>query len=124
MFCRKCGKEIPNDSKFCPKCGTQNVIEVGSKVDLEKDNAAKPVLQKAQNAPIVQQEQHTCPNCGKPISDSWVHCAYCMVPNPYNKNSKPTTVINNVVPPPQVIVKEEKVIIREEKNPKKKAAEH
>lgn len=22
MFCRKCGKEIPDDSEFCPKCGT------------------------------------------------------------------------------------------------------
>lgn len=22
MFCRKCGKEFPDDSMFCPKCGT------------------------------------------------------------------------------------------------------
>lgn len=23
MFCKKCGKRIPSDSKFCPECGTQ-----------------------------------------------------------------------------------------------------
>ena len=23
MFCQKCGKEIPDDSAFCPKCGAQ-----------------------------------------------------------------------------------------------------
>ena len=23
MFCKKCGKEIPDDSAFCPKCGAQ-----------------------------------------------------------------------------------------------------
>lgn len=23
MFCKKCGREIPDDSAFCPKCGAQ-----------------------------------------------------------------------------------------------------
>ena len=25
-FCKECGKEIENDNKFCPSCGTQNVL--------------------------------------------------------------------------------------------------
>lgn len=28
MFCRKCGKEIKEDMRFCPRCGAE--------VDLEK----------------------------------------------------------------------------------------
>lgn len=28
MFCRKCGKEVPKDSKFCPACGElQEVVK-------------------------------------------------------------------------------------------------
>ena len=31
MFCRKCGKEIPDDSLFCPKCGA-NLSETAVQV--------------------------------------------------------------------------------------------
>ena len=31
MYCRKCGNQIPNDSLFCPKCGT-DVAEENDKV--------------------------------------------------------------------------------------------
>ena len=24
MFCKECGKKMPEDSKFCPECGTNN----------------------------------------------------------------------------------------------------
>lgn len=27
MFCRKCGMQIPDGSRFCPNCGTQNEAE-------------------------------------------------------------------------------------------------
>ncbi len=27
MYCNKCGKEMPNDSHFCPSCGAKNVQE-------------------------------------------------------------------------------------------------
>ena len=27
MFCRKCGKELPDDSKFCPYCGMSVNLE-------------------------------------------------------------------------------------------------
>ncbi len=27
MFCKKCGKEVPDNTKFCPRCGTEISIE-------------------------------------------------------------------------------------------------
>ena len=29
MFCRKCGSPIPDDSLFCPKCGTRVDVPSG-----------------------------------------------------------------------------------------------
>lgn len=37
MFCRKCGKEVPKDSKFCPACGElQEVVQEVSVVKKEE----------------------------------------------------------------------------------------
>lgn len=36
MFCRKCGKEIPDDSEFCPKCGTAVGNEILKQMVLPK----------------------------------------------------------------------------------------
>lgn len=45
MFCRKCGKEIPDDAAFCTRCGTATEapqpdnttdIEAQKKVDRER----------------------------------------------------------------------------------------
>ena len=30
MFCRKCGAKIPDESEFCPECGTKIVRNAGS----------------------------------------------------------------------------------------------
>lgn len=43
MFCRKCGKEIPDDSKFCPKCGTVIEKDVTEKISLQKDETVTAV---------------------------------------------------------------------------------
>ena len=33
MFCHKCGKELPEGSKFCPSCGAQQQIVVTAQQD-------------------------------------------------------------------------------------------
>lgn len=33
MYCRNCGKEIPQDSNYCPKCGTQQIASNENVVD-------------------------------------------------------------------------------------------
>lgn len=76
MFCRKCGKEIPDDSEFCPKCGTrsliENVIEVEtSGVDLSKE----PVPHN--NALVVADTQPVCSKCGKKLNAVWQFCPSC-----------------------------------------------
>ena len=54
MFCTNCGKEIPNDSKFCEYCG--------EKINIEK-----------KNGDIVKY----CPFCKKEISIDDEICPYC-----------------------------------------------
>ena len=33
MYCRNCGKEIPNDSRICPFCGKEQNNSVGANYD-------------------------------------------------------------------------------------------
>lgn len=52
MYCKECGKQIANDSKFCPYCGTkldmisdfQNVASYDNKtLNSEIDKCAQPI---------------------------------------------------------------------------------
>ena len=39
MYCKKCGKEIPNDSKYCSFCGAlQDSINVEQKANIQNSN--------------------------------------------------------------------------------------
>lgn len=40
MYCTKCGKNIPDDSKFCPECGTS--CSGGSKDNTKNINISTP----------------------------------------------------------------------------------
>lgn len=42
MFCRKCGEQLPDDAKFCGKCGTK--VELPSLND--KDESVKSKKEK------------------------------------------------------------------------------
>lgn len=44
MFCQNCGKQIENDVKFCPYCGTENILEPKQEkpaVSVKKEKAGK-----------------------------------------------------------------------------------
>ena len=43
MFCKKCGKQIPDDSNFCQFCGT-NVIQEGSATKSKINDERNPIL--------------------------------------------------------------------------------
>ena len=40
MFCRHCGKQIPDDSKFCPGCGAETALENAEPVAARAPEAA------------------------------------------------------------------------------------
>lgn len=44
MFCKKCGKEIPNDASFCPNCGSPVKNESSSTEVLESAPLPKSAL--------------------------------------------------------------------------------
>ncbi len=35
MFCQKCGKEMPDDSVFCPSCGAKQIVAGQPEVKME-----------------------------------------------------------------------------------------
>lgn len=128
MFCRKCGRQIPDDSDFCPECGVRNCVEIEAEppklvkrsifggVSLEKDNVA------TNESNAVQISDMICRNCGKRLDAAWVHCPYCHTENPFydplqsaliNTPQVVTPPPQVIVPPPQVIIKEERVVVTE-----------
>lgn len=38
MFCRKCGKPLPEDSRFCPACGTPVAFEGDAEVSANENS--------------------------------------------------------------------------------------
>ena len=49
MFCNNCGKEIKNDIKFCPYCGSEVEEELFDKIGL---NSRKHILEKEEKKKI------------------------------------------------------------------------
>ena len=81
MFCRKCGAQIPDDSEFCPKCGTRNVIQNVIEVETSGVNLSKSSVQK-NNTPAILKNPTPCPECGKILLTEWEYCPYCIEDNP------------------------------------------
>jgi len=61
MICKKCGNEIPDTAKFCPKCG--------AKVEFEK-----------QLKPEIQRDVIICKNCGEINPSTAKFCKKCGTP--------------------------------------------
>lgn len=63
MFCKNCGQQLLDDSRFCHKCGTpiiQNNIENETNRKMMYDG-----------------EIHKCPNCGKALDSFTTICPQC-----------------------------------------------
>lgn len=85
MFCKKCGQELPNGTKFCTKCGTPTIVMEALQMQQAQNLAAQQAsqqmayqqaqlalqyqqLQLQQQALAMQQQQMAsvarCPRCG------------------------------------------------------------
>ena len=66
MYCTKCGAELPQGSKFCPKCGTATDFStVSSKqTTLETHENSKAVPPVNQDSTLTTRGEVRCPKCG------------------------------------------------------------
>lgn len=62
MYCKNCGKQIDDDSKFCRFCGT------ALDANFNKETSRKTVY---------EGEIHKCPNCGQTLNSFTAYCPAC-----------------------------------------------
>ena len=57
MYCSKCGKELPNEARFCPSCGASCTAETADSQPTQREMMQK--LKRFQNL-----QNGTCLECG------------------------------------------------------------
>ena len=89
MICKKCGREIPNDSRICPYCGAP-VIQSTASGSVPRYNSNRATTY--QNAPQ-QVKSIVCPFCKREVVDGEFcsNCSKPLRPKWYQKNS-PLTI--------------------------------
>lgn len=78
MFCPKCGKELVEDSRFCPACGASTCIEQTS------DDSCNETNSKGSNTQKNEKKMKKCSTCGTDIANNAKVCPKCGA-----KNKKP-----------------------------------
>lgn len=67
MYCRKCGKQIPDNSRFCSFCGE----DLSSDINTEHEERGK------KRKVVFDGEIHKCPNCGEILDAFVTKCPTC-----------------------------------------------
>lgn len=78
VLCRKCKKEIPEGSDFCPICGTNLKIKQDENFEFDF-TPPPPPKQKTppQEIPINKPQKIYCPNCGAQVHEQSLNCTNC-----------------------------------------------
>ncbi len=75
IYCTKCGAQLPDDAKFCAKCGTPTAAGGGS------GGGARPPAQSGPTLGAAGVQELKCPTCGAPIKPVFgemvITCDYC-----------------------------------------------
>lgn len=91
MYCQMCGKEIPDDSGFCPECGAkvepdpfvetnQQDVAASEPVDVNQQVevvAAPQKITQQNEQSIIPEGMKPCTNCGAPIPADSRFCPEC-----------------------------------------------
>lgn len=48
MNCKKCGKDMPDQSKFCPDCGAPSVLDTRQEVTVQRPSGVRHVTERAE----------------------------------------------------------------------------
>lgn len=80
MKCDKCGKDIPDNAKFCRFCGTEAKIPVRTKAC---HSCGKTIYEDAKFCRYCgaqtqeKKQQRVCLNCGSPLKEGALFCKKC-----------------------------------------------
>ena len=79
VFCTKCGTSLPDDAKFCAKCGSP--IVAGGSGPAPATGAAPAAASSAPTIAAAGVQEMKCPSCGAPIKPVFgemvITCDYC-----------------------------------------------
>ena len=82
MYCRNCGNELPNETKFCPNCGTA------------QEDAPKKLKYCKHCGEQIDIECVVCPKCGKQVEELKAETPQVVI---NNSNSNTSSNVNTNV---------------------------
>ena len=81
MYCIKCGAQLPDDAKFCYKCGAVQNVPGNQGGQQQTQQPAKAVSPSRNVIAASTVTELKCPGCGAPIKPQFgemvITCQYC-----------------------------------------------
>lgn len=76
ITCPKCGKQLPEDAKFCSYCGCTISTESSTSEKVEENTESR-------QEEVCMKDIWVCPDCGLEMEEEKESCPYCACPNSF-----------------------------------------